>query len=1024
MPSGAGDKFDYFLSRRGSASAIAREVCEVLAAKGYSVFVQDYDIALGASFVEAMHEAIQASRDLVVLFTRDYQTSAYTRKEFTSFEAQRLQDPEKRRIVVLRCDDVPLAGLLADNVYQDLVGVDDPEERKRRIIAAVEGHSQAIKPPPRPFVGVPPRVAGFTGRAAALDKLDAILIQERPAAVTQSVGRAAVQGLGGVGKTSLAVEYAYRFRGLYAGVWWCPAENRAGLTASLAALGATLAGASQGGDVETAANSALRALAEQRAIWLLVYDNVTSPEEIADLLPAGGAHVLITSRFSDWGGWAEEVALDVLPIEEATAFLQSRTGSSDESGAKILAEALGRLPLALDHAAAFCRSAQMRFSDYAAKAAKLIAAAPPRARRAAYPRSVAATFDLAIDAAVAQCPAAEELMAFFAQCAPERIPMALIEGAVEDELERLEALAALTELSLVKPDPLDEGAQAVSVHRLVQAVARARSEAKGNAQGAAARLIARLAAIYPNDGGATAESWRSCAALSPHLPAAASETTTPEQWSDLLDRVGVFNFELRAYARAASLLHEALAIRERTLGPEHPDVARTLGALARLHHARQEHADARALHERALSIYEKVFGAEHPDTVMGLNSLAGLLQDQGDFAEARPLYERALETCDRGLGADHPHSGLILNNLAFLCLRQDDLAGARPLFERALAIQEKAPLPDPQSATTLDNLAHVLQSQGDSEGARLLAQRSLAIREKAFGPEHPQTSISLVALARLQEAQGDLGGARPLHERALAIREKTLGPEHPATAVSLDNIATLLQAQGDLRGARPLLQRALAIRDKVHGPEHPETATSLDNLAGLLEAQGDLEGARPLYERALAIREKALGPENPATAISLYNVADLRRAQGDFAGALPPSERALAIHEKAFGPEHPDTAITTSLLARVLKGISRTDEAEALFRSAIAIAEAALGPDHPSTQRHKSYYARFLLETGRAADALPLAQSALALLEATAGPDHPWTGEAARVTADIFGALDRSEEAAALRERYGVGGGG
>ena len=1020
MPSGPGDEFDYFLSRRGSASAVAREVCEVLATKGYSVFVQDYDIALGASFVEAMHEAIQASRDLVVLFTRDYQTSAYTRKEFTSFEAQRLQDPEKRRIVVLRCDDVPLAGLLADNVYQDLVGVDDPEERKRRIIAAVEGHSQAVKPPPRPFVGVPPRVAGFTGRAAALDRLDAILIQERPAAVTQSVGRAAVQGLGGVGKTSLAVEYAYRFRGLYAGVWWCPAENRAGLTASLAALGATLAGASPGGDVEAAANSALRALAGERAIWLLVYDNVASPEEIADLLPSGGAHVLITSRFSDWGGWAEEVALDVLPIEEATAFLQSRTGSNDEAGAKILAEALGRLPLALDHAAAFCRSAQMRFSDYAAKAAKLIAAAPPRARRAAYPRSVAATFDLAIDAAVAQCPAAEDLMAFFAQCAPERIPMALIEGAVDDELERLEALAALTELSLVKPDPLDDGAQALSVHRLVQAVARARSEAKGNAQGAAARLIARLVAIYPNDG-ATAESWRLCAALSPHLPAAPPDGAAgPEQWSDLLNRVGVFYFALRAYPRAESLLRGALAIREKTLGPDHPDVARTLGAVARLHHARDEHAEARALHERALAIYEKAFGAEHPDTVMGINSLAGLLQDKGDFAEARPLYERALAICDRAF-ADHPHAGLTLNNLAFLCLRQDDMAGARLLFERALAIQEKAPVPDPQSATILDNLAHVLRSQGDPDGARRLAERSLAIRENVFGPEHPQTSISLVGLAGLLEAQDDFAGARPLYERALAIRERAFGPDHPATAASLDNIANVLLAQGDPGAARLLLQRALAIREKALGAEHPETATALDALAGLLEAEGDLEGARPLYERALAIREKAFGPDNPRTAISLYNVADLRRAQGDFAGALPGCERALAIHQKAFGPEHPDTAITTSLLARVLKGIGRTDEAEALFQRAIAISEAAVGADHPSTQRHKSYYARFLLETGRAAEALPLAQSALQLLEATAGPNHPWTPESALLAADIFGALDRREEAAALRERYGVG---
>src|SRR6202453_3977303 len=212
MPSGPGDKFDYFLSRRGSASAVAREVCEVLATKGYSVFVQDYDIALGASFVEAMHEAIQASRDLVVLFTRDYQTSAYTRKEFTSFEAQRLQNPEKRRIVVLRCEDAPLAGLLADNVYQDLVGVEDTDERKRRVLAAVEGASQAMKPPPRPFVGVPPRIAGFTGRAQELDRLDAILVQERTAALIQAVGRAAVQGLGGVGQTSLAAEYGVLLR--------------------------------------------------------------------------------------------------------------------------------------------------------------------------------------------------------------------------------------------------------------------------------------------------------------------------------------------------------------------------------------------------------------------------------------------------------------------------------------------------------------------------------------------------------------------------------------------------------------------------------------------------------------------------------------------------------------------------------------------------------------------------------------------------------------------------------------------
>jgi hypothetical protein len=450
-------------------------------------------------FVEAMHEAIINSRDLIILFTDDYLRSPYTRKEFTSFEAERVNTTEERHIIVLRCEDVPLRGLLADNVYQSLVGIEDPEERKRRIIAAAERQSQATPPPPRPFIGVPPRIASFTGRADELDRLDAILIRDKAAAVTQaSVGRAAVQGMGGVGKTALAIEYAHCYRNLYAGVCWCPAETRVGLLSALASLAVTLgAAAAEEADLEKAAKAALRRLAEQRATWLLVYDNVPAPDAIADLLPSAGARVLITSRFSDWSEQADEVALDVLPLEEAVALLESRAGRSDAMGAQALSEALGRLPLALDHAAAYCKRTQMGFADYATKALSLIEAAP---RGVGYPRSVAATFDLAITEAMAQCPAAEVLMAFFAHCAPERIPMILVEGAVGDEAERMKALAALAEVSLVKHDPFEEGTPAVTVHRLVQAVERARSEATGSAQGAVERMIARFAATYPEDG--------------------------------------------------------------------------------------------------------------------------------------------------------------------------------------------------------------------------------------------------------------------------------------------------------------------------------------------------------------------------------------------------------------------------------------------------------------------------------------------------------------------------------------------
>src|SRR5262249_14804416 len=410
MPSGPAERYDFFLSRRGSVASIAQEVTDVLTEKGYRVFVQDYDIPISANFIEGMHEAVKNSTDLVVLFTRDYELSPYTRKEFTSFEAQALRSVEQRHVIVLRCEDAPLEGLLAGNVYQDLVGVTKPEERKRRIIAAAERQSQAALPPPRPFIGVPPRIASFMGRAEELDTLDAILMHDKPAAVTQAIGRAAVQGLGGIGKTSLAIEYAHRYRRLYAGVCWCTAETSAGLLSALADLAVTLGVATtDDADVEKAAKAALRRLDEQRSPWLLVYDNVVSPDDIADLLPSAGPRLLITSRFSDWGELADEVALDVLQPEEAIAFIHTRTGRSDPQGARTLTDALGFLPLAMDHAAAYCKRTQMSFTDYAKKASSLISTAP---RGAGYPRSVAATFNLALNQAVAQSAAAETLMAY------------------------------------------------------------------------------------------------------------------------------------------------------------------------------------------------------------------------------------------------------------------------------------------------------------------------------------------------------------------------------------------------------------------------------------------------------------------------------------------------------------------------------------------------------------------------------------------------------------------------------------
>jgi tetratricopeptide (TPR) repeat protein len=851
MPTGPGERYDFFLSRRGSVAAIAQEVTDVLTGKGYKVLVQDYDIPLGASFIDAMHEAVKNSRDLVILFTRDYEQSPYTRKEFTSFEAERAQSTEERHIVVLRCEDVPLRGLLADNVYQDLVGVEDTEERKRRIIAAAERQSQAAPPPPRPFIGVPPRIASFTGRAEELDRLDAILMHDKPAAVTQAVGRAAVQGMGGVGKTSLAVEYAHRFRALYAGVCWCPAETRTGLLSALAGLAVTMGAATADeADVKKAAKAGLRRLAEQRATWLLVYDNVPAPDAIADLLPSAGARLLITSRFSDWSEVADEVELDVLPPQEAVGFLQSRTGRSDAVGAETLVEALGRLPLALDHAAAYCKRTQTRFGDYATKASSFISAAP---RGAGYPRSVAATFNLAITEAVTQCPAAEALMAYLAQCAPDRIPMSLVEGAVEDEVQRMKALAALAEVSLLKHDPFEDATPAVTVHRLVQAVARARSEASGSAQDVVGRLISRLAAQYPNDG-YNPQSWSLCAQLTPHLAAqkaaAVEGIPTLPHWPVLLSRGGSYVWGRGSFKQAASFYRDALVIREKTLEPE------------------------------------------HPDTAENLNNLGFLLRLQGDLRGATPLLKRALAIREKVHGPDDPVTAESLSNLGLLLQAENDLPGARPLLERALAIREKKLPPEhPDTARSLHNFARLLHAQGDLAGARPLLERALAIREKVLVPEHPDTARSLNNFAQLLQAQGNLTGARPLLERALAIREKVLGPEHPDTAASLHNLALLLHAQGDFVGARPLFERALGINEKASGPAHPVTNHVRTNLSRLLLTCGQPTEALALGETALTAYVKLLGLDHAWT-------QDSARVTADALDALGRTDEAKALRER------------------------------------------------------------------------------------------------------------------------------
>jgi CHAT domain-containing protein/tetratricopeptide (TPR) repeat protein len=314
-----------------------------------------------------------------------------------------------------------------------------------------------------------------------------------------------------------------------------------------------------------------------------------------------------------------------------------------------------------------------------------------------------------------------------------------------------------------------------------------------------------------------------------------------------------------------------------------------------------KYAEARPHFRRALAIREKALGPDHPDVATSLNNLAMLLQAKGDYAGAEPLYRRTLAVREKALGPDHPDVAQSLNNLAELLQAKGDYAGAEPLLRRALTIREKALGSDhPAVATSLGNLATLLQAKGDNASAEPLYRRALAISEKALGPDHPWVATSLGTLAMLLQAKGDNAGAEPLYRRALAISEKALGPDHPDVAIRLNNLALLLQLEGDYTGAEPRYRRALAISEKL-GPDHRDVATSLNNLASLLQLKGDYAGAEPLFRGALAIHEKALGPDHPDVAVSLSSLASLLWAKGDYAGTLPLLARGLAIEDTQAG---------------------------------------------------------------------------------------------------------------------------
>ncbi|MFZ1415997.1 MAG: tetratricopeptide repeat protein, partial [Defluviicoccus sp.] len=571
---------------------------------------------------------------------------------------------------------------------------------------------------------------------------------------------AGITGLGGIGKSQLAIEYAYRYRADYDLAWWLRAEEQATLVADFAALASKLDLPEKDAQEQAVVLAAVHAWLGTHPRWLLIFDNAEAPGSLKDLLPRGDmGDVIITSRNPNFGCLAKVLPLDLWPRDESIAFLQQRTGA-ESADADALAEALGDLPLALEQAAAYCQATGESMAGYTSMLTQGHAAelfAEPRDAE----RTVAAVWELAFARIQQESPPGAALLQLISLLAPDAIPLAVISGgaehvpeplrvAVTSPVQRNAAVAALLRYSLIRRE-----GDSLSVHRLVQAVTRQRLAEAEHETWAAAAVTLMDDAV-------------------PDFPHSAFDAGV----AAVYDRLGAHALAAAEHAAAANVALAAAG-----------SLFNEIGFYRQM---RADFAGAKAAFTRALAIAEKAFGPDHPNVAACVNNLGGVLQQEGDLAGAKAAYMRARSIDEKAFGPDHPNVATHVNNLGDMLREEGDLAGARAAFERALAIDEKAFGPDhPNVATHVNNLGDVLREEGDLAGARAAFERALAIDEQAFGPEHPKVAIRVNNLGRVLREEGDLAGAKAAFKRALAIFEKCFGPDHPRTTIARANLATV-----------------------------------------------------------------------------------------------------------------------------------------------------------------------------------------------------------------------------------------
>lgn len=739
-------------------------------------------------------------------------------------------------------------------------------------------------------------------------------IADKAAAVTQPQ---VINGPAGIGKTQIALEYAYRYREEYEAVLWANADSREILASDFESIAETLNLPEKSRQNQSIVVDAVRRWLRTTAGWLLILDNVSDIKMVRDFLPAGGrGHILMTTRAPLPSTFALNIEIQKMKPEDETLFLLRRAGiipagapfgaasSVDRWRAREISEALDGFPLALDLAGAYIREVQCSLVSYLNLYRLEKARVLKRRGGSDGFEVIATTVAIALERVERASPAAAELLRLCAFLHPDAIPeKAFSDGASElgpilqpiasDRFELNKAIRELRKYSFMQRNPNNS---MLTIHRLLQGVLRESLSREIQHQWAK-RAVLAIARAFP---GIEPVAWQCYHGYLPQMQAC---STLIAQWNmefpeaaSLLEHAGGYLHVRMQYEQAEPLLRRALTIREKLLGPDHPNLIPFLNNLALFYSEQNRYVQAEPIFQRALEVQEKVLGLGHPDVAQNLNNLAVVYRDQGKWTQAELLFQRALEIRKKILGPEHPEVAAVLNNLGMLYRMQGKYTQAEPLFQRALTIRERVLGHDHLDVAQTSNLlAGLYRAQGRYEQAEHFYQRALTINERVLGPEHPDLATTLNNLALLYHDIGKCAEAESCYRWSLAVYEGLLGSEHPYVASCLDNLAVLYHDQGEYEQAELLYQRALAIREKMLGPEHPYVAVSLNNLATLYTVQGKYNKAKTLFKRALAISEQALGPDHPDIAQLLENYATLLQKTKEVAKALEAKAHANVI---------------------------------------------------------------------------------------------------------------------------------